>query len=167
MAMAAVASCSSVQSLRRKPALSSSARKPSLTAALRSKGAVSNGSRVTCWFNLNKLRQDSQSSGIYGSQTRDEFDKDDVEHYFNYMGMLATEGTYDKLEALLSTGIHPVDLLLLMSSSEGDLPKIEELLNAGADASVKDTEGKTALDRAANDQVRELLNKHADKAKAV
>jgi hypothetical protein len=44
------------------------------------------------------------------------------------MGMLAVEGTYDKLEALLDTGIHPVDLLLLMAASEGDIPKIEELL---------------------------------------
>ncbi|TVU34219.1 hypothetical protein EJB05_16050, partial [Eragrostis curvula] len=31
--------------------------------------------------------------------------------YFNYMGMLAVEGTYDKMEALLSQDIHPVDIL--------------------------------------------------------
>lgn len=64
--------------------------------------------------------------GIYGSQSRDDFDKDDVEQvlssclikklmciykmyimllvfffclrYFGYMGMLAVEGTYSKME---------------------------------------------------------------------
>ena len=30
-------------------------------------------------------------AGVYASQTRDDFSADDVEHYFNYMGMLATE----------------------------------------------------------------------------
>ncbi|BBH01955.1 hypothetical protein Prudu_012375 [Prunus dulcis] len=47
---------------------------------------------------------------------------------FNYMGMLAVEGTYDKMNALLSQNIHPVDILLLMAASEteGDKPKIEE-----------------------------------------
>ena len=31
------------------------------------------------------------SAGIYGSQSREDYSEDDVEHYFNYMGMLATE----------------------------------------------------------------------------
>ena len=30
-------------------------------------------------------------AGVYGSQTRDDYNADDVEQYFNYMGMLATE----------------------------------------------------------------------------
>jgi hypothetical protein len=30
-------------------------------------------------------------AGIYGSQSRDDYSEDDIEHYFNYMGMLATE----------------------------------------------------------------------------
>ncbi|PWA83528.1 Aminotransferase-like mobile domain-containing protein [Artemisia annua] len=46
--------------------------------------------------------------------------------YFNYMGMLAVEGTYDKMEALLNQNIHPVDILLMLASSEGDKPKLEE-----------------------------------------
>ena len=29
--------------------------------------------------------------GVYASQGRDDFSADDVEYYFNYMGMLATE----------------------------------------------------------------------------
>jgi len=44
------------------------------------------------------------SAGIYGSQGRADFTVDDVEHYFNYMGMLAVEGTYDRMEEMLSSG---------------------------------------------------------------
>ena len=36
----------------------------------------SNGSRATCWFNL---RQNAEGAGIYGSQSRDDFIRDDVE----------------------------------------------------------------------------------------
>ncbi|KAL2943701.1 Protein LHCP TRANSLOCATION DEFECT [Bienertia sinuspersici] len=116
----------------------------------------SNGGRVKCWFRFN-----AEGAGIYGSQTRDDYDKDD---YFNYMGMLAVEGSYDKMEALLNQKIHPVDILLLMASSEGDKPKIEELLQAGANYDVKDADGRTALDRA-NDEIRDfILNFKAQKA---
>lgn len=73
------------------------------------------------------------------------------------MGMLAVEGTYDKMEALLSQNIHPVDILLMMASSEGDKPKIEELLRAGADYTVKDSDGKTALDKAASDEIKDFI----------
>lgn len=71
--------------------------------------------------------------------------------------MLAVEGTYDKMEALLSQNIHPVDILLMMASSEGDKPKIEELLRAGADYTVKDSDGKTALDKAASDEIKDFI----------
>ncbi|KAG2304878.1 hypothetical protein Bca52824_033529 [Brassica carinata] len=100
----------------------------------------SNGSRTTCWFKFGKNGVDAESAGIYGSQTRDDFDKDDVEQYFNYMGMLAVEGTYSKMEALLNLNIHPVDILLMLAATEGDKPKIEELLRAGASYSVKDAD---------------------------
>ncbi|KAF3620320.1 protein LHCP TRANSLOCATION DEFECT [Capsicum chacoense] len=120
------------------------------------------GSRTTCWFNF---RQNAETAGVYGSQNRDDFDRDDVEQYFNYMGMLAVEGTYDKMEALLSQNIHPVDILLLLASTEGDLPKIEELLRAGADYTVKDADGRTALERAANDDIKNfIVNFKAQKA---
>lgn len=79
------------------------------------------------------------------------------EQYFNYMGMLAVDGTYDRMNALLDQNIHPVDILLLMASSEGDKPKIEELLRAGADYTVKDADGRTALDRAVNDEIKEFI----------
>ena len=39
----------------------------------------SNGSRTTCWFKFGKNGVDAESAGIYGSQSRDDFDKDDVE----------------------------------------------------------------------------------------
>ncbi|CBI23956.3 hypothetical protein VitviT2T_029814 [Vitis vinifera] len=117
----------------------------------------SNGSRATCWFRFGNRGVDAEGAGIYGSQTRDDFDRDDVEQYFNYMGMLAVEGTYDKMEALLSQNIHPVDILLMMAASEGDQPKIEELLRAGASYTVKDADGRTALERAANDEIKDLI----------
>ncbi|KAG2394419.1 Protein LHCP TRANSLOCATION DEFECT Protein GRANA-DEFICIENT CHLOROPLAST 1 Precursor [Vigna angularis] len=144
----------------------------------------SNGSRATCWFRFGKNGVDAEGAGIYGSQSRDDFDRDDVEQamdlldrpltlsrltfhgnfgnsvleekYFNYMGMLAVDGTYDKMEALLSLNIHPVDILLLLAASEGDKPKIEELLRAGAKYDVKDREGRTALDRA-NEEIKEFI----------
>lgn len=115
------------------------------------------GYRAKCWFKFGKNGVDAEGAGIYGSQTRDDFDRDDVEQYFNYMGMLAVEGTYDKMEALLSQNIHPVDILLMMASSEGDKPKIEELLRAGADYTVKDSDGKTALDKAASDEIKDFI----------
>jgi hypothetical protein len=117
----------------------------------------SNGSRTTCWFKFGKNGVDAENAGIYGSQSRDDFDRDDVEQYFNYMGMLAVEGTYSKMEALLNLNIHPVDILLMLAATEGDRPKIEELLKAGADYSVKDADGRTAIDRANSEEIRDLI----------
>lgn len=77
--------------------------------------------------------------------------------YFNYMGMLAVEGSYDKMEALLNQNIHPVDILLMLAASEGDKPKIEELLRAGANYDVRDPDGRTALDRATSDEIKDFI----------
>ncbi|KAJ8459054.1 hypothetical protein OPV22_031980 [Ensete ventricosum] len=120
-------------------------------------GPEANGSRFTCWFRFGNRGVDAEGAGIYGSQTRDDFDRDDVEQYFNYMGMLAVEGSYDKMEALLSQTIHPVDILLMLAASEGDKPKIEELMRAGAKYDVEDADGRTALDRAANEEIKDLI----------
>lgn len=73
------------------------------------------------------------------------------------MGMLAVEGSYDKMDALLNLNIHPVDILLILASSEGDKPKIEELLRAGASITVKDSDGRTAIDRAATDEIKDFM----------
>lgn len=39
----------------------------------------SNGSRAKCWFKFGKSGVDAEGAGIYGSQTREDFDRDDVE----------------------------------------------------------------------------------------
>ena len=56
--------------------------------------APSNGAKCTAFFA--RFRQDSGSAGMVGGQGRDDYDNDDVEQYFNYMGCLAVEGTYGK-----------------------------------------------------------------------
>ncbi|MCI03400.1 protein LHCP TRANSLOCATION DEFECT, partial [Trifolium medium] len=33
----------------------------------------------TCWFKFGKNGVDAEGAGIYGSQSRDDFDRDDVE----------------------------------------------------------------------------------------
>ena len=58
------------------------------------------------------------------------------------MGILAVEGSYDGMYELMESNLPAVDLLLVMAAREGDVPKIEELLAAGADISVK-YKGKT------------------------
>ena len=54
---------------------------------------------------MQSLRPDAKSAGIYGSQGKDDYEDVDVEYYFNYMGLLAVEGTYDRMNALMETGI--------------------------------------------------------------
>ena len=107
-----------------------------------------------------------------------------MEQYFNYMGCLAVEGTYDRMYALLdgaplsskqrhaflrsfpvvhascalsptaltldpavrpAANIPAIDIILLFAAAEADLPKLEELLAAGADANVKDLAGMTPM----------------------
>lgn len=46
---------------------------------LRIQFGPSNGSRTTCWFKFGKNGVDAENAGIYGSQSRDDFDRDDVE----------------------------------------------------------------------------------------
>jgi len=50
-------------------------------------------------------------------------DEDEVEHYFNYMGLLASEGTYDRMNLLKSMHI-PAHVILLLASQENDDPKV-------------------------------------------
>ena len=105
-----------------------------------------------------------QKKGIYGAAGgRDDFCDDDVNFYFEYMGMLAVDGDYARLDRMKSAGLAAVDLLLLMAAGENDAPKVAEMLRAGADIGVKDIEGKTATELATNEQVLELLR---DPAKA-
>lgn len=59
--------------------------------------------------------------------------------------------------AVIHTGLDPVDVLLLMAASENDLPKIEELLAAGADVSVTDSENRTPLELATKEEALAAL----------
>lgn len=68
--------------------------------------------------------------------------------------------------SLPAAGTPCVDLLLLMSAKEGDTPKVEELLEAGADPTIKDKDGKTPLELATKDEVIELLEAALSKAAA-
>lgn len=101
-------------------------------------------------------RSQSQSctstAGVYGSQGRDEYSEEDVADYFAYIGLLAVEGNYDSMDAIIASawlvcsytptchhtgGMHPADILLVFASKENDTPKVEELLRAGADPNIK------------------------------
>ncbi|XP_042457932.1 uncharacterized protein LOC122042065 isoform X2 [Zingiber officinale] len=94
---------------------------------------------------------------LYAAAASDRIGNITFHKNFNYMGMLAVEGTYDKMEALLSQNIHPVDILLMLAAAEGDKLKIEELKRAGANYNVKDANGRTALDRASSNEIKELI----------
>ncbi|GJP44872.1 hypothetical protein CLOM_g4276 [Closterium sp. NIES-68] len=130
-------------------------RKQSATAAF----GVRSAARTVAFFKLGG--ESAKSAGIFASQLRDDYDADDVAHYFNYSGMLAAEGTYEKMEKMLETGTHACDILLMMAASEGDVRKIEELVYAGARCDVPDWEGRTALDRACSEEIREMIQKGA------
>uniref|UniRef100_A0A7S0MZ22 Uncharacterized protein n=1 Tax=Pyramimonas obovata TaxID=1411642 RepID=A0A7S0MZ22_9CHLO len=55
------------------------------------RGSVCNGVRVSAWFKFGKNGANAEDAGIIGAQGRDEYIEDDVEQYFNYMGILAVE----------------------------------------------------------------------------
>ncbi|KXZ53136.1 hypothetical protein GPECTOR_7g1027 [Gonium pectorale] len=109
------------------------------------------------FFRFGKNGFKAEDAGIVGSQGRDEYTYDDVEQYFNYMGFLATEGTYDRMEAMLKTGLHCIDIILLLACSENDTPKVQEILKAGADPTVRGLDGKTPLELASKDELVKLL----------
>lgn len=117
------------------------------------------------FFKFGKNGVDSESAGVVGSQGRDDYCYDDVEAYFNYMGCLAEEGTYDRMYAVMK-GRHPVDAILLLAAPENDTPKIAEILKAGADPNVKDDDGKTPLELATKQETIDVIKEYADKVAA-
>lgn len=125
-------------------------------AALKKKAC--NGCKVTAFFKFGKNGADSKSAGIYGSiSKRDDYDRVEMQNYFDYTGRLAVEGNYDSFNKYEANGMHPADVILLWACEEGDLPKIEELLSVGADVNVKDLNGKTTFELATNDEIRAVL----------
>jgi hypothetical protein len=135
----------------------SSFRKSSFAVGKPLRKQARNGCKVHAWFKFGKNGADSKDAGIYGSLAREDFDKTEMEHYFNYTGRLAVEQTYDSFNQYVKSGVHPIDVILLWASEEGDLPKVEEVLAAGADPTVKDLNGKTASELAANEEVRQAI----------
>ena len=73
---------------------------------------------------VQSLRPDAKSAGIYGSQGKDDYEDVDVEYYFNYMGLLAVEGTYDRMNALMETGIHPSGCYFALRERRGGYAKV-------------------------------------------
>ncbi|KAJ9507023.1 hypothetical protein QJQ45_004693 [Haematococcus lacustris] len=132
---------------------------------LRRQQEVSRSVRVH-FFRFGKNGVDAEGAGIVGSQGRDDYNYDDVEQYFNYMGFLAEEGTYDRMEALLASGLHPIDIILILACSENDTPKIGEILRAGADVRAKGLDGRTPLQIATKPEVLSLLKEYEAKAAA-
>lgn len=55
-------------------------RKVSGSCSKPTKLGPSNGGRVNCWFRFN-----AETAGVYGSQTRDDYDRDDVEQACLYL----------------------------------------------------------------------------------
>uniref|UniRef100_A0A7S3QK50 Uncharacterized protein n=1 Tax=Dunaliella tertiolecta TaxID=3047 RepID=A0A7S3QK50_DUNTE len=66
----------------------------------------------------------STSSNSYAAVDKmDYYDKDEVLLYFDYIGLLATEGSYDMMNELLE--IHsPGNVILLLAARENDAPKV-------------------------------------------
>ena len=95
---------------------------------------------------------------------RDDFDRVEMEQYFNYTGRLAVEQTYDTFNEYLERGTHPVDVILLWAAEEGDAPKVEEVLAAGANVEVTDLKGRTAMELANGDEVKQILEAAVAKA---
>lgn len=56
-----------------------------------------------------------------------------------------------------AAGLDPVDVLLLMAASENDSPKVEELLAAGANLNITDNKGKSPLELASKQEVKDLI----------
>ena len=80
-----------------------------------------------------------------GSQGREDYEAEDVEYYFNYMGILADEGSNDR-HALLNAG-NPIDVISSSPRRRGRAED-QEILEAGADPKVTDMDGKTPMDLA-------------------
>ncbi|KAF5830818.1 hypothetical protein DUNSADRAFT_13988 [Dunaliella salina] len=154
------------------PVVSRSLPQRAIQAPLRQSPCSPRPSLVTRGL-LDKLKQTiGAGEGSGGSNTYerpsienmglDYYDADEVEHYFNYMGLLATEGTYDRMN-LLKSMHHPAHVILLLASQENDDPKIAELLAAGADLNVKDNNGKTPLELATKPEALNIMKEHLAK----
>lgn len=74
-----------------------------------------------------KQQFEAEASLIIDPQCREDYDWDDLEGYFNYMGFLAVEGSNDGMEALLKHVGSPIDCILLLACTENDTPKVRPI----------------------------------------
>ena len=51
----------------------------------------------------------------------------------------------------------PIDIILIWACREDDLPKVEELLNAGANPNVKGVDGLAPIELATREEVIDML----------
>lgn len=120
-------------------------------------GARSNGVKCTAWFKFGNNNTKEKQQGFQDHTCREDYEEIDIEHYFNYTGKLADLGTYDVMDDVKKLGLAPIDIILLWACEEGDTEKVEELLGAGADVTVKNLEGKTPLQLAKKPEIISLL----------
>lgn len=93
-------------------------------------------------------------------EKRDDYEYQDADDYFCCSGLLAAEGTYERLEAWTDADVHPIDMILIMSCVENDAPKVEEVLDAGAQASLKDPRnGITPIELCTDPDIKAMLER--------
>mmetsp|Transcript_9909 Transcript_9909/g.25253 ORF Transcript_9909/g.25253 Transcript_9909/m.25253 type:complete len:186 (-) Transcript_9909:84-641(-) len=89
---------------------------------------------------------------------REDYSTSDAEDYFSYMGLLAVDGTYDRFEKIVESGMDPIEVILCMAVEEGDKPKIAELMKNGANLDITHPIlGKKLLDIPEDEEVLALL----------
>lgn len=116
---------------------------------------IQHGCRCRAVFGKNDYRD-------LKGECRSDFEYQDADDYFNCMGMLAAEGTYDRLDAWVDAGVDPVDMILLMACQENDYSKVEEVLSAGANSLIQDPRnGKSPKDLCTDDEIKSLLDKES------
>lgn len=90
-------------------------------------------------------------------ESRECYTVEEAKEYYTITGIYAVEGSYDLFDKMIASGADPVDLVLLMACSEGDDGKVEECLKSGAHPDAKDHEGRSALEIATKDEIKEML----------
>ena len=109
-------------------------------------GARTNGTSVKVSASWNPFAQNSNKAGIVGSQGRDDYESEDVEYYFNYMGILAVEGSNDRMDDLLAAGKHPHRHHPPLRRRRGRTSRrSRRSWRRAPDVSVTDLDGKTPL----------------------
>lgn len=73
------------------------------------------------------MQRSNEDEEVYGKLSRDEYDYEEVEHYYNYVGMNAVGIEYSVFEEPINAGMHPADVLLMLAVMEGDLPKVRAM----------------------------------------